>query len=212
VIRGPAGLGAACVLALAACASRRPPPPEGPPYGGPLVDPKAVSRDFIDRQQITAAYGGRTARFDAVVQKRGDTLTLVALTPFGSRAFVLQQTGGDVTFQSYVPETLPFPPKYILIDVQRVYFASLAPEDGGPPPDGEQRGERGGEVEAERWQGGVLLRRTFRRADGSPPGEIVIDYGREGMGADGTPPRAISFDNGWYGYRLEIRTLSHQRL
>jgi hypothetical protein len=216
VTRGRPTLGAAvvlgCALHFAACASRPPPPSQAPPYSGPLVDPATVSRDFLDRQQITATYAGRTTRFDAVVQKRGGALTVLGLTPFGSRAFVLQQTGNDVSFQSFVPQTMPFPPRYILIDVQRVYFASLAALSGGPPPDGEQSGERDGEIETERWQGGALLSRTFRRADGSPAGEIAIDYGRAGMGADGTPPRQISLSNGWYGYRLDIAIVSHERL
>ena len=38
------------------------------------------------------------------LQHRGDTLTIVGLTPLGTRAFVLQQQGLDVSFTSYLPE------------------------------------------------------------------------------------------------------------
>jgi hypothetical protein len=190
-----------------------------------MIDPATIARNFLDRQHITATYGGRTAQFDAVLQKRGGELTLLALTPFGSRGFVLHQVGADVSFQSFVSQPMPFPPKYILIDVQRVFFAWAQPEgvthalDGGadntaeaPPQDGEIRAEREGEIEVERWQGGRLRRRTFRRADGEPRGEIVIDYEGDGMARDGSAPPHVTFVNGWYGYRLEIATVSHQPL
>jgi hypothetical protein len=117
--------------------------------------------------------------------------------------------GADVSFQSFVPQSLPFPPKYILIDVQRVFFAWAEPPWSA---DGERTAAREGEIEAEQWVGGRLRRRTFRRADGQPPGEIAIDYGVEGMSVDGAPPARVTFANGWYGYRLEIVTVSHQAL
>jgi hypothetical protein len=184
-----------------------------------------LPQNFLDRQRITATYGDRTVQFDAVLQKRAGELTLLGLTPFGSRAFVLHQVGTDVSFQSFVPQSLPFPPRYILIDVHRVFFAwaqantgGAAPDAGsdaggyGPPRDGELVVEREGEIETERWAVGRLRRRTFRRADGEPRGEIVVDCEGDGMAADGTPPPHVRFANGWYGYRLEIATLSHQPL
>jgi hypothetical protein len=201
-----------CTVVLASCAPRVAAPPAPRPYSGPLVDPKAVPYDFFDRQQITATYGDRTARFDAVLQKRGGELTILALTPFGSRAFVLRQVGSDVSFQSFVPQSMPFPPKYILIDVQRVFFAwADEGRNGGRPPDGDRSVERDGEIETEHWEGGTLRRRTFRHVEGGLPGEIAIDFGDPGMSADGTPPAHLAFANGWYGYRLEIATLSHTR-
>jgi hypothetical protein len=214
--RGALAVGLGLAIAAASCTPRAAAPPIERPYGGPLVDPATVPHDFLDRQQITATYGERTARFDAVLQKRGPELTILALTPFGSRAFVLRQLRAEVTFQSFVPQTMPFPPKYILIDVQRVYFAWAEPSpDAGASPDLEARDrrvERDGEIETEHWEGGTLRRRTFRRGDGEPPGEITIDYGGTGMSADGTPPAHVTFVNGWYGYRLEIATVSHQPL
>lgn len=211
-----AALAGGLAIAAAACAPRAAPPPSERPYSGPLVDPATAPHDFLDRQRITATYGERTARFDAVLQKRGPELTILALTPFGSRAFVLHQVRSEVSFQSFVPQSMPFPPKYILIDVQRVYFAWADPSaDAGASPDLEARDrrvERDGEIETEHWEGGTLRRRTFRRADGAPPGEIAIDYEVPGMSADGTPPAHVTFVNGWYGYRLDIATVSHQRL
>jgi hypothetical protein len=203
----------AALLAGASCAPHASTAPADRPYSGPLVAPSSLPGSFLDRQHIVATYGDRSVTFDAVLQKRGGELTLLGLTPFGSRAFVLRQVGADVSFQSFVPQSLPFPPRYILIDVQRVFFAWAEPPaaDGGAPG-GDRTVERDGEIESEHWEGGRLRRRVFRRADGRPPGEIAIDYLGEGMGLDGVPPARVTFVNGWYGYRLEIATSTHQRL
>jgi Protein of unknown function (DUF3261) len=201
---------ASCVL-FAACGPSVPPKAaEAPAYSWRLRPPSVRRDDFLDRQSIAATYGDRSARFEAVLQKRGDELTLLGLTPFGSRAFVVRQMGLDVTFQSFVPQSLPFPPNYILFDVQRVFFASEDTGDGGVV-DGEHESVRDGEAVHEEWRAGRLLRRTFRRVDGRPAGLITVVYDG-GMALDGAPPAHVTFDNGWYGYRLEITTLSHQPL
>ena len=198
-------------VALAACGPPGPPKSaETPAYSWALRPPSVRHDDFLDRQTIAATYGDRAARFQAVMQKRGDELTLLGLTPFGSRAFVIRQVGLDVTFESFVPQSLPFPPKYILFDVQRVFFASGEVADGGAP-DGERETARDGELVHEQWRGGRLFRRSFRRVDGRPAGTITVDYDG-GLAPDGPPPAHVTFDNGWYGYRLDITTQSHQPL
>lgn len=200
--RGPAtGL-----VLLFGCAPRVQSAPVEPLYTGLLVDP-GVTEDFLDRQRILATYAGRTMSFDAVLQKRGNELTLLGLTPFGSRAFVVIQKGAAVSFQAFVSQSLPFPPRYMLIDVQRVFFPASAFKGAGLREGGRQA-VAGGEIVTEQWHEGRLMKRTFSRVDGRPPGEISVDY--EGGMADAAPPARVVFTNGWYGYRLEITTVSHQ--
>jgi hypothetical protein len=188
-----------------------PPPQSAPrPDPGVLHAPGEYPGAFLDRQTIVASYGKKSAKFDAVLQKQGDELVLLGMTPFGSRAFSLRQKGLDVSFESYVAQELPFPPRYILFDVQRVFFEG-APPGSPPPPDGPHESSRDGEAMTEYWQDGRLQQRRFRRASGDPPGEIVIVYDG-GMPPGGPPPPHIAFVNGWYGYRLDITTLSHQPL
>jgi len=203
---------AAGLAATLGCASRPPPAPSvpAPPYDGPLSSPGERADDFFDRQKIVATYRGKTVSFDAVLQKRGEELTLLGLTPFGSRAFVLTQKGAEVAFQAFVDEGLPFPPSYMLIDVHRVFFQAFSAQEA-PPSDGERSTVRRGELVTEKWQDGRLRQRTFRRSDGRPPGTIVVDY-EGGMPADGTPPTHVAFTNGWYGYRLDITTVAHKPL
>lgn len=192
------------LLILAACAASRPPQRE---YPGTLSPPSRSPGDFLRTQRLVARYGGETRSMDAVLQKEGDLLTLIGMTPFGSKAFVLQQQGLEVTFQSYVPFELPFPPKYILLDVQRVYFPGIP---GSPLADGQHEAERDGERIVERWKGGRLMERTFTRLSGDAAGAITIVY--EGGMAGGTSPAKIEVDNGWVGYRLSITTVQEQRL
>jgi len=177
---------------------------------GVLHPPSDIPGAFLDRQSIAATYGKKSVRFDAVLQKRDDEIVLMGMTPFGSRAFVLKQKGMDVSFESYVPQEMPFPPKYVLFDVQRVFIAS-PPSDAGTPPDGTVETTRDAEVMTEVWKDGRLQQRRFRRASGDPKGEIVIDYDG-GMVPGAAPPAHIRFANGWYGYSLDITTVSHQPL
>ncbi|HEX4382394.1 MAG TPA: DUF3261 domain-containing protein [Myxococcales bacterium] len=190
------------LLLLVACAAPRP-----KEYPGTLLPPAHTAGDFVRTQKLVAHFQGQTRSMDAVLQKEGDLLTLIGMTPFGSKAFVLQQQGVEVSFKSYVAFEMPFPPKYILLDVQRVYFAGL---DGAPLPDGEHTAQRDGEQIVEAWQGGRLLRRTFTRLSGDPAGAITVTY--QGGMAGGISPAKIEIDNGWVGYQLSINTVQEQRL
>jgi hypothetical protein len=203
---------AVTAVALASCAPhRQPPAPAAPPhdYPGILPDPSTIPGDFMARQDVEARYGEQKIRFQAVLQKRGNTLTLLGMTPFGTRAFLLQQIGADVTFTPYMNREMPFPPKNILLDVDRAFFEGLS-QKGASLEDGEHAMERDGEEIRETWLGGRVLERHFRRLDGNPAGEIDITYG---TGMTGTvPPAAIKFHNGWFGYDLSIDTRSYQPL
>jgi hypothetical protein len=160
------------------------------------------------RQRLTARWGdGEETAFDAVLQKHGDTLILLGLGPHGGRAFVLEQRDGHVRFENFVDVDLPFPPRFILLDIQRVFFPQLSES---VLPDGEHTGTVDGEVIREQWREGKLVSRSFQRADGEPAGLITVDYGA-GM-ASGEQPPPIVFHNGWFGYSLSVETLSWSRL
>lgn len=200
----------ALALALAACTPR----PSGPPdpsqmrYPGELASaPELAARgDFLVRQTLVGRYGPREVHGEVVVQKQGAALTLIGLTPFGSKAFVIQQDADGVRSKEVLPGSLPFPAEFMLLDVHRSLFMGLP----GAGADGERRGERAGEVITETWQAGKLLRRTFRRLDRRPRGTITVEY--VGGMAGERPPARMRLDNGWFGYAIEISTISWQPL
>ncbi len=199
----------AFVVGLCAACSRPSPrvPRSALPYVGRLVSTTDIQGDFFLRQRVHARFPGGDGSFEAVLQKQGEVLTLVGMTPFNTRAFVLRQRGTETEFESFVPQTMPFPPRYMLLDVHRVMFIGIAP---APSTDGEYFARRDGEEIRERWSAGRLVERHFRRLDGAPQGSIDIEY-IEGM-TGRFPPRTVRFRNGWYGYELVITTLAHRAL
>lgn len=195
-----------------ACAKRQDAPAEPPAlseadYPGELARTLA-GPDFMARQRLRGIARGREIGGEVVVQKQGDALMLVGLTPFGTKAFVARQQGAEERVEVFAPEgKLPFPPRFMLLDVHRVQFLGLP---GAPLGDGTHQGEVGEERVTEVWQGGALMERRFERKDGRPPGTIVITY--EGGMKDGALPPRVRLDNGWFGYQITVETLQFQPL
>lgn len=205
---------AAALSMLALLASCGPPPARAPVahYPGVLAppaelrSPSALGDSFALEHRIRAESREGTHEFRAVLQKLGDTIVIVGFGPHGGRGFTLTQRGNEIEFDSQLPRELPFPPRFMLLDVHRAWFRGLE----GPLPDGEHRAELDGEEVVERWEGGRLLSRAFRRLDGEPAGWIRVTY-EGGLGGSGPPP-VVRYDNGWFGYRLTLTTLSYQRI
>jgi hypothetical protein len=190
--------------------------PRGPPrfqdsdYPGTLLSPELLRGDVLWQQRVTASWGEDGRRgFDAALQKRGDELTLIGLSPMGSPGFVIQMRGPHISSRNETDEDMPFPPRFMLLDVQRVFFPWLA-EDGAAREDGLYEGNIEGERVVETVRGGRLVERCFSRLDGRPEGEITIRY-EWGQEAWKGPSRAV-LDNGWFGYGLAIETLAETEL
>lgn len=191
-------------VALAACsASVKAPPPvlTEAMYPWTLRPPSALPGDFLWQQRLTARFGEHENSLKVAVQKQGDHLVLVGLTPFGTKAFVLDQQGEAVAFTPYVDRKMPFPPRYMLIDVQRCYLPLGDP--GKHPSDGEEKFELDGEEVTQTFANGHLTERRFRRIDGQPAGTIRITYRDWTAGV----PKHVTLDNRWFGYSLAIATL-----
>ena len=204
---------AALALGASACAHRErantatPQPTDwSGVYPTTLQPPHTFGPDFVLQQQVSIAYSGQQRSFEAVIQKTGDRLVVLGLAPHGGRGFALTQKGVEVHFQRFVPERLPFPPRFILYDVFRTWFYRA------PPGTIERDGERVTTIVDD---AGAIVERRCVRLDGERPGAIVVRY--EGGLAPGAPdsappPAEVTFDNGWFGYRSTIRTLRWQPL
>jgi hypothetical protein len=173
---------------------------------GPLLRPAQIPADFVWRQRIDVRFKERRESFSAVIEKRGDHLILLALTPFGSRAFALEQRGSRTTFTPYIDIQLPFSPLYILVDVQRAFFRGLP---GAALSDGWHEGVADGERIRERWAAGRLFEREYRSLDQSG-NQVSIEY-RGGM-LGFQPAPTIQLTSRRFGYALTITTLLAQRL
>jgi hypothetical protein len=194
-------------LVLAACATTPAQSPGIAEYPTTLSSPASHPGNFIRRQKLVVEYQRNRRGFEAVLQKKDDEITLVGLTPFGTKAFVLTQTGVEVHFTTYFAQAVQFPPRYMLNDVSRTYFGGIGDR---ALSDGEHQADRDGERIWERWKDGRLMERRFTRVAADPPGQIVISYvgGMEGSRS----PALVEFDNGWLGYHLSVSTLSEEAL
>jgi hypothetical protein len=193
---------------VAGCAHHQSAPPaQGPPppTAAELPPPDSIPGTFALRQKLTATSPKGGGSFEAVLQKQPGTLTLLGLTPYGSRAFLLQQTKGDVQFTKYVPRELPFAPTFLLLDIHRVLATWLGP----PLATGDRSGQVGDEAIHERWQDGKLIERTFTSTGtrAQPPGTITITYA--GYGAANVASH-ITLRNARLDYRVDIETVPFQ--
>ena len=195
-------------LVLLGCAPGPTQPPDPAQMQHLLVPAQALAarQDFLARQSLRGRQGEREIHGEVIVQKQGATLTLIGMTAFGSKAFVIQQDAAGVRSQEILPGSLPFPAEFMLLDVHRALFIGLSEGTG----DGERRGEREGEAITETWQGGKLVRRSFRRLERRARGTIDIEY--VGGMAGERPPARIVVVNGWFGYTVEISTVSWQAI
>jgi hypothetical protein len=176
-------------------------------YPGTLLPATSYGPDFQWQQRVTARWHAKERGFDAVLSKADDELLLVGLGPMKTPGFFVRLRDGDVHFENRTPRELPFEPRYMLLDVQRVYYPWIP---GAPPNTGERHHRTDGESVYERWQDGRLVERRFVRDDGRPQGEITVRY--EGWEDGLDAPRRATLDNGWLGYALVIETIVQQRL
>jgi hypothetical protein len=195
-------------LLCCACASSSPRWREQD-YPGTLQPAGALATDMLLQQRVTATWGEDGQRgFDAAIQKQGDTLTVIGLSPVGSVGFSMVLHGTVVELENDTDQDLPFPPRFILLDVQRTFYPWLGPG----PSDGTREGDVFGEHVHETWSRGRLVERTFERLDGQPKGVITITYDWTDAPADRLAPRHTVLHNGWFGYRLAIDTHAESRL
>jgi hypothetical protein len=166
-----------------------------------LLPTEQLGKGFMAQQRLSGKYGDKEFAVDMVLQLAGGKLTLVGLTPFGTRAFVLEQQGTEIKLEKFIDREMPFDPRYVLDDIHRVFFRGLHEGDAS-------RDEHGERVTEER-ENGVLAERRFTRLDGNPKGEVVITF--EGAPSPVVAPR-VTLVNGWFGYTLRVDTAAQQYL
>lgn len=187
---------------LAACAAPQRRTFTDADYPGTLLAPAALGVELVWQQRVTAHWGdGEQRGFDAAIQRQGDTLTVIGLSPLGQPGFVVTLQDGQVALTNQTDMEVPFPPRFVLLDVQRTFWPWLAGPTGG-----EREAVVAGERVRERHVGGRLVERTFTRLDGQPAGTITVTYDWTDTGPGRIAPKRATLANGWFGYRLVIDT------
>jgi len=191
-------------LAALACSGRGTMPPAQPN----LPSPASVQTDFFLRQEILATHQRRSVTYRAALEKRGDVLRLVGLTPYGSPAFMVEQSGDEIRFTAYVDLDLPFDPAHMLVDVHRVLFAGSGV--GARLADGVHEFEDATGAVVETWMAGSITSRVF--VDTESAAEVArVDFRGALDPASITCPTAILRDED-HKYEIEIRTVEQYPL
>ena len=180
-------------------------------YPGTLQAPARLSVEAVWQQRVTAAWQApgeeRQERgFDAALQRSGNSLTVVGLSPMGSVGFSIQQNATSIDVVNNMAEQMVIPPRFILLDVQRAFF----PWCDTPLQDRERSEQKNNELITEVWHNGKLAKRTFTRLDQQPKGTITITY--EWDKPNWALPTRTILDNAWFGYELTIVTHSETRI
>ena len=171
-------------------------------YPGTLMPPGSLGVEVVWQQRVTAHWGnGEQRGFDAAIQRQGDKLTVIGLSALGQAGFIITLQNDVVGLTNQTDMEVPFPPRCVLLDVQRTFWPWL-----GTPTDGEREAIVGGELVRERHAAGRLVERTFTRLDGKPPGTITVTYDWTDTESGRRAPKQATLHNGWFGYRLVIDT------
>lgn len=196
-------------------------PTNDPSYPFALVPPLQLTPEVEAFQTITAVahVGGDVRRyvFDAVLQKRRDSLLVLGLGPMNTRAFSIEQKEPLIVFERYMRASLPLSPRGVIVDVQRVFFVGV-PHDPAKRCEGVLRGEVGGETITEHWVDNALVEKTFFRASKASEGPIVVSYRYPARGASdgrcrsGAEASEIELRNPWFAYELKIENHTFERL
>lgn len=202
------------LLLATACAAPPAPPWQGREAPGVLRPATALPFDVLWHQRVTAHWGDEQHRgFDAAVQKLGDTLTVLGFAPTGAVGFTILEQGTEVELRNQSGQPMPFPPRYVLLDVQRTFYPWLPEATACDPADPTTReGIVDGERIRETFRDGRLVERTFARLDGDPAGVVRVRYDWTADDAGRLAPHHIELDSEWFGYRLTIDTHAEERL
>ena len=201
------GLCCALLSMSALACGEKPRPKAVPAYAmtGVLLPTSELAPPFQLQQRIHGQYEGRDVAVDCVVQLDRGKLTVVGLTPFSTRAFVIEQVGTEVKLQKFVDRDVPFDPAAVLYDLHRVFFRGLPK----PQPDGTHEGVDHGDLVREVWRDGHIVERRFQSLEGPIPQLVIIEF--QGAPAPVIAPR-VRLTNVAFSYTLEIETLEQQVL
>lgn len=171
-----------------------------------LLSSQELGPPMMLEQRLTGQVGGKESSLRCVLQLTGGVLTVVGLTPFGSRAFVLTQTGTDYELEKFVDQPLPFDPRHVLVDVQRVLFRRVVSHKQRAA-DGTHESVENGERIREQWQAGRVVQRTFVAADGTTLASVTFDGP-----ADPVVAQRVELHDAHFGYTLVLETVAQRVL
>lgn len=167
-----------------------------------------MERELVLRQKLHFRHAKRTGSLDAVVQVHCGKVSIVGLSPMGTRLFAITQQGDAIDVELSAGAAWPFPPEEILQAVHRTYLLPIARP---PRSDGTHRVEVGSIRFSEVWQDGALLERQFPFTD-AQAGEPALTVRYSGERSSSGIASRVALHDMALGYHLDIETLSAEPL
>ncbi len=161
-----------------------------------LLPSQQIAETFRLRQRFLIHLGDESHRVDTVAERRGESFVVVGFTPFGTRGFVLTQTGTEISLDDRIGRRMGLRPLLILDAIHRSYL--IAPE-GGLLQGGTTVWLREDEAIRDDWANGALRWRVFRSANRERAGNVSIFFADE---------RRSTIWNDWCGYEARVLKLS----
>jgi hypothetical protein len=172
----------------------------------PLLPAEAMKPDIFYEQNIRVTWPEGSQRFQAVLQKVDQELSIVAMNPAGQPAFRISLKDGEVSQEYFIDRRLPFPPEFIVSDVQKAFYPWFPSLEGERPSDRETQ-KLGMHIE-ERYDDGRLHERIFSYPNVPEREPTVVSYDWD---VDGDVPR-VTVDNVRFGYSIDVETVSSRLL
>jgi len=94
-----------------------------PDCPGEIYSTHQIPGSFAAREQVTVTAENLEFPFELVVQKNGDELVLIGLSPLGAKLFSVVQIGSEPSVDALPAAVLPIPPLNVLRDLHRLRFA-----------------------------------------------------------------------------------------
>jgi hypothetical protein len=113
----------AALLGCSACSSLPMRSRAIPDCPGEIYSTHQIPGNFAARERVTVTAKDLDFPFELVVQKSGDDLVLIGLSPLGAKLFSVVQIGTEPSVDALPAAVLPIPPLNVLRDLHRLRFA-----------------------------------------------------------------------------------------
>jgi hypothetical protein len=87
-------------------------------------------RSYVAQHLLEGRARGQDFVLQVHVEIDSDGILLLGFTPWQTRAFLLRYDGNALNFENFTDREMPFPPEFILSDLQQVLWPSLPDHNG----------------------------------------------------------------------------------
>jgi hypothetical protein len=96
----------------------------------PLLLPASFGRSIVIEQLLEGSARGERFQLHSQIEIDAEHMLVLGFTTFQTKAFVLRFDGKTVAFENFTERRMPFPPEFILSDIQKILWPTLPDREG----------------------------------------------------------------------------------